>query len=291
MSRHWDSKSIIAPGNPARSRNISAAPARTSDGWYWGSSPSRIRRHALPACAAPSAAPLVLAPPMNSVGVRIASASAFENGGRLSRTWPISVIALSRSNCFDVTGRRFQAPGPSRASMKNSRPPSMSPAAIFSADAVNLASERRGAGFESGSSEASSSPPGSARISLRNRSGRRRATRNEMCPPRECPIRSTGPVSSFSMKADHIVDVLGDRIGVADTVPMLGEEVPQRQRDHPMFARQWAEHRRPDAEVAERAVHADQRRTLADLEIDHVVAVDVKRFAWGLGWVADGGGD
>ncbi len=64
----------------------------------------------------------------------------------------------------------------------------------------NPGRERRGAGLVAGSSVASSSPPGSARISLRSKSGRRCATRNEICPPREWPIRSTGPASSFSMK-------------------------------------------------------------------------------------------
>ena len=145
--------------------------------------------------------PLVLAPPMNSVGVLIASASALENGGRWSRIWPISVVALSRKSCFGVAGSRFQAPGPSSASRKICRPPSMSPLAITLAEAAIRAASGEGPGLKAGSSVASSSPPGSARISLRNRSGRRCATRKQMCPPREWPIRSTGPVSSFSMKA------------------------------------------------------------------------------------------
>ena len=138
---------------------------------------------------------------MNSVGVLMASASANENGGRLSLVWPSSVMALSRSNCFGVAGSRFHAPGPSSASINSVNPPSISPAAIFSAVAAILAASGEGPGLNAGSSVASSSPPGSASISLRNRSGRCCATRNETCPPRECPIRSTGPASSFSIKA------------------------------------------------------------------------------------------
>ena len=74
------------------------------------------------------------------------SVAAFEKGGRLSLTCPISVIALSRSSCLEPAGKRFHAAGPSSASMKYSRPPSMSPAAIFSADAANLAASGEGPG-------------------------------------------------------------------------------------------------------------------------------------------------
>ena len=81
-------------------------------------------------------------------------------------------------------------------------------------------------------------------------------------------------------EADHVVDMLRDRIGVADSVPVLGEEMPQRRCDHAMIAGQRSEHRRPDPKIAQRAVNADQRRAiaggLADIEIGHVIAVDVK---------------
>lgn len=87
---------------------------------------------------------LVRAPRMNSVGILMDSASALENGGRLSRTWPISVKALSRRFCFTRAGSRGQVPGPSSVSTKTARPPSMSPAAIFSAEAVNRASNGEG---------------------------------------------------------------------------------------------------------------------------------------------------
>ena len=90
-------------------------------------------------------------------------------------------------------------------------------------------------------------------------------------------------------KRDHVVDMLRDRIGVADTVPMLGKEVPQGHRDHAMLFCQRPEHGRPDAEVAQRAMHAHQRRPLADVQIGHVVSVDAQGLHGGLGKVVDGG--
>ena len=80
-------------------------------------------------------------------------------------------------------------------------------------------------------------------------------------------------------EADHVVDMLRDRIGVADAVPMVGKEMPQRRRDHAVLAGQGTQHRRPDPEIAQRAVDANKRRAiasaLADIEIGHVIAVDV----------------
>ena len=87
-------------------------------------------------------------------------------------------------------------------------------------------------------------------------------------------------------EGDHIVDMLRDRIGVAAAVPTLGEEMPQADRDHAMFAGQRAEHRRPDAKIAERAMHAHQRPAFTHLEIGHVIAVDAE----GLHWARWGGG-
>ncbi len=43
-----------------------------------------------------------------------------------------------------------------------------------------------------------------------------------------------------------------------------------------MVLRERPEHGGPGAEIAERAVHADQRRSLAEFEIGHVVIVDAK---------------
>src|ERR1035437_1720674 len=59
-------------------------------------------------------------------------------------------------------------------------------------------------------------------------------------------------------------------------------------RDDATFFRQRPEHRRPGAEIAQRAMYADQRRTPADLEIGHVVSVDGEGLHGGLGgWVGE----
>src|SRR5260221_11892699 len=170
---------------------------------------------------------------MNNVGVLIASASALENGGRLSRVWPIRVNALSRSCCFETAGSRAHPPGPSSASMNSVNPPSTSPLAIFSADAAILAASGEGPGLKSGSSVASSSPPGSARINLRSRSGRRCASRNMPAAGMAHQVYRTG--LQFLAEGDHIVDVLRNRIAVTDAVPLLGKKVPQRYRDQAML--------------------------------------------------------
>src|SRR6202011_5099588 len=81
-------------------------------------------------------------------------------------------------------------------------------------------------------------------------------------------------------KGNHIRDMLLDRIGVATAVPMVGKEMPQADRDHAVFSAERPQHRRPDAKIAERAVHADQWRAslgFANLEIGHVIAVDAER--------------
>jgi hypothetical protein len=59
---------------------------------------------------------------------------------------------------------------------------------------------------------------------------------------------------------------------------VIGKEVPQADANQAMPFRQRADQATPDAEVIERAVHADQRRTLglAYVEIGHVVSIDVK---------------
>jgi len=51
-------------------------------------------------------------------------------------------------------------------------------------------------------------------------------------------------------KADHVGDVLRDRIGVAMAVPVFGKKMPQAERDHAMPFRQRSKHRRPDPEIA-----------------------------------------
>jgi hypothetical protein len=89
--------------------------------------------------------------------------------------------------------------------------------------------------------------------------------------------------TEFFDEGNDILDVLGDRIGIADPIPMFGEEVPQAYRDDAVPCRERADHRTPDAEIAERAVHADQRRPLPNVEIGHVISVDVKGLHEGLG--------
>ena len=107
-------------------------------------------------------------------------------------------------------------------------------------------------------------------------------------PATGMPHQVDRPGIELPDERDHVVDMLGDRIGVADAVPMLGKKVPQGHRDHPMLLRQRAEHRRPDAEVAQRTMHAHQRRAPADVEIGHVVSVDVKALHGGLDGEVDG---
>src|SRR5262245_23710941 len=57
---------------------------------------------------------------------------------------------------------------------------------------------------------------------------------------------------------------------------MFREKMPQAHRDHAMPPRQRAQHRQPDAEVAERAVDAQKRRALPDIEVGHVISVDAE---------------
>src|ERR1700694_2189856 len=51
-------------------------------------------------CSTCGSAPLVLAPPMNSVGVLIASASALENGGGVCRGWAAQEEAMYAQLCL-----------------------------------------------------------------------------------------------------------------------------------------------------------------------------------------------
>src|ERR1700744_113716 len=86
-------------------------------------------------------------------------------------------------------------------------------------------------------------------------------------------------------EGNHVIDMLRDRIGVADTVPLIRKEMPQADADHAVSLRQQAVDAAPDAKIVQRAVHANQRRPLmglAYLEIGHVVAVDGKGLHAGL---------
>ena len=64
----------------------------------------------------------------------------------------------------------------------------------------------------------------------------------------------------FLDEADDVGDMLRHQIVVADTIPVLGKKAAQAECDDAMLSRQRPEHRIPGAEIAERAVHADQRR-------------------------------
>src|SRR5262249_1814271 len=81
-------------------------------------------------------------------------------------------------------------------------------------------------------------------------------------------------------EGDDIIDMLRHLVIVAAAVPMLREEMPQAERDDAVLPRQRSEHGIPGAEVAERAVHADQRMApiafLPNLQIGHIVAVDAQ---------------
>ena len=66
-------------------------------------------------------------------------------------------------------------------------------------------------------------------------------------------------------EGDGVGDMLRHPVVVADAVPMLGKEVPQADRDDAMLFRQRPEHRIPGAEIAERAVDADQRMAVRRL--------------------------
>jgi hypothetical protein len=92
-------------------------------------------------------------------------------------------------------------------------------------------------------------------------------------------------VTELLDEGDEIVDVLRDRVGATLAVPVIGKEMAQADADQAMLCRQRADHAAPDAEVVQRTVHADQRRSfcLAYVEIGHVVSVDAKGLHGGSG--------
>jgi hypothetical protein len=97
-------------------------------------------------------------------------------------------------------------------------PPSISPAAIFSAAVATWLRNggRDAAAVSEAASDASRSPEGSARISLRKRSGRCCATRKAMCPPRECPMDVVARAKAFD-EGNHVGHML--RYGEAVPTP------------------------------------------------------------------------
>jgi len=78
-------------------------------------------------------------------------------------------------------------------------------------------------------------------------------------------------------EGDHVGDMLGHAVVVAGAVPMLGKEMPQADADDAVFPRQRPKQGKPGAEIAERAVHANERVASARLEIGHVIAVESDR--------------
>jgi len=84
---------------------------------------------------------------------------------------------------------------------------------------------------------------------------------------------------------DEIVDMLRDRVGATLAVPVIGKEMAQADANQAMLCRQRADHATPDAEVVQRTMHADQRRSLCMtyVEIGHVISVDVKGLHGGSG--------
>src|SRR3954468_22005136 len=77
-------------------------------------------------------------------------------------------------------------------------------------------------------------------------------------------------------EGDNVGDMPRHQVIAADAVPVLRKKVPQADGDHAMLFRQRPEYGVPSAEIPERAVHADQRPALSDIEIGHVIAVDAQ---------------
>lgn len=104
---------------------------------------------------------------------------------------------------------------------------------------------------------------------------RLRDTKRDVAAPRMAhEIDRTGP--DLLDEGDHVGNMLRHLVVLAGSVPMLGKEMPQADRDQAMVPRQRAEHRIPGAEIAERAVHTDQRMASSYFEIGHVVTVDAE---------------
>lgn len=76
----------------------------------------------------------------------------------------------------------------------------------------------------------------------------------------------------------NILGMLSDFITVAAAIPLLGPEVAERQRQHPVMLSKDRHLCGPDALVAERAMYQQQRNgaRLASFEAGKIVAVDVE---------------
>src|SRR5206468_3344905 len=91
------------------------------------------------------------------------------------------------------------------------------------------------------------------------------------------PHQIHGAGVQFLDEPDHVGDMLRYKVVLADGIPVLGEKVPQAERNHAPGLRQRTPYCRPCPEVAQGAMDADQRSTLSDLEIGDVVTIDLKR--------------
>ena len=79
--------------------------------------------------------------------------------------------------------------------------------------------------------------------------------------------------------------MLRNPVVLASSVPMFGKKVPQAHGDHPVRLRQRPEHGIPAAEIAERAMHADERCSLAEREIGQSYPLKRRACMLGLpGW-------
>jgi hypothetical protein len=220
--------------------------------------------------------PLVLAPPINNVGFRIDSASAFENGGRVSSACPIRVNALSRSCCLDAAGTPCPGAGTFDRIEEKLQAALDVAGRNFFRRRCDPRCERRGPGLRCGIERGvefaagfgENQPAQQIRPLLRD------TKRDVSAAGMPHQIHRLG-IQLFD-EGDDVGDMLRDRIGVTGAVPAFGEKVPQGHRDYAVVLRQWPEHRRPGAKVAQRAVHAYQRPALAEFEIGHIGAVDVK---------------
>src|SRR2546423_1318881 len=94
-------------------------------------------------------------------------------------------------------------------------------------------------------------------------------------PPARMPHQAARFWFDLPDEGDSVGNVLRHPVMIGDgAVPMFGKEMPQAHRDHAVLSRQRSEYGIPGAEIAERAVDADQRVALANVQIGHVVAVD-----------------
>jgi hypothetical protein len=92
-------------------------------------------------------------------------------------------------------------------------------------------------------------------------------------PTARMPHQMHGTFTERLDERDRVRDVLCHGEARTRAIPVLRKVMPHADCDDAMLARQRPEHRRPDAEIAQRTMHADQRRTAADLEVGHVMVV------------------